>query len=96
MMRDWDEDQPEWEAVEHDFAAAWRWRPKPLSPVFRREDTIPEGEFSMRHHAAVFLVDHRGNQPARDRPGVRAAKRPRMKPMQSVSPHFRVVRSPTS
>jgi dihydrofolate reductase len=28
IMRYWDEDQPEWEAVEHDFAAAWRAQPK--------------------------------------------------------------------
>jgi len=40
-MRYRDEDQPEWGAVEHDFAAAWRAQPKPLSPVFRREGTIP-------------------------------------------------------
>jgi dihydrofolate reductase len=24
VMRYWDEDQPDWDAVEHDFAAAWR------------------------------------------------------------------------
>jgi hypothetical protein len=41
VMRYWDEDQPEWGAVAHDFAAAWRAQPKPLSPVFRREGTIP-------------------------------------------------------
>jgi hypothetical protein len=28
VMRYWDEDRPEWEAVEHDFAAAWRAQPK--------------------------------------------------------------------
>jgi dihydrofolate reductase len=28
IMRYWDEDRPEWGAVEHDFAAAWRPRPK--------------------------------------------------------------------
>ncbi len=28
VMRYWDEDQPEWEVVEHDFAAAWRAQPK--------------------------------------------------------------------
>jgi dihydrofolate reductase len=28
IMRYWDEDQPGWEAHEHDFAAAWRSRPK--------------------------------------------------------------------
>ena len=28
IMRYWDEDQPDWEAVEHDFAAAWRAQPK--------------------------------------------------------------------
>jgi dihydrofolate reductase len=28
MMRYWDEDRPEWGAVEHDFAAAWRAQPK--------------------------------------------------------------------
>ena len=28
VMRYWDEDQPDWGAVEHDFAAAWRARPK--------------------------------------------------------------------
>ena len=27
-MRYWDEDRPEWGAVEHDFAAAWRAQPK--------------------------------------------------------------------
>ncbi len=27
-MRYWDEDRPEWGAVEHDFAAAWRRQPK--------------------------------------------------------------------
>ena len=26
-MRYWDDDQPEWSAVEHDFAAAWRAHP---------------------------------------------------------------------
>jgi riboflavin biosynthesis pyrimidine reductase len=28
MMRYWDEDRPEWDAIEHDFAAAWRPQPK--------------------------------------------------------------------
>lgn len=28
LMRYWDEDQPDWEAPEHDFAAAWRSQPK--------------------------------------------------------------------
>lgn len=28
VMRYWDEDQPGWEAHEHDFAAVWRNRPK--------------------------------------------------------------------
>jgi dihydrofolate reductase len=28
IMRYWDEDQPEWEAHEHDFAAVWRSQPK--------------------------------------------------------------------
>ena len=28
IMRCWDEDQPEWDADEHDFAAAWRAKPK--------------------------------------------------------------------
>jgi dihydrofolate reductase len=28
IMRYWDEDRPEWDAVGHDFAAAWRARPK--------------------------------------------------------------------
>jgi dihydrofolate reductase len=28
VMRYWDEDQPEWEVVEHDFAALWRAQPK--------------------------------------------------------------------
>ena len=27
-MRYWDEDQPDWEEVEHDFAALWRAKPK--------------------------------------------------------------------
>ena len=28
IMRYWDEDHPEWDAEEHDFAAAWRKQPK--------------------------------------------------------------------
>ena len=28
VMRYWDEDQPEWDNAEHDFAAAWRKQPK--------------------------------------------------------------------
>jgi len=28
VMRYWDEDRPEWDAVERDFAAAWRAQPK--------------------------------------------------------------------
>ena len=28
VMRYWDEDQPDWTAEEHDFAAAWRNQPK--------------------------------------------------------------------
>ena len=28
IMRYWDEDQPDWDAEEHDFAAAWRSKPK--------------------------------------------------------------------
>ena len=28
VMRYWDDDQPEWDAAEHAFAAAWRRQPK--------------------------------------------------------------------
>ncbi len=28
IMRYWDEDQPDWDAVDHEFAAAWRSQPK--------------------------------------------------------------------
>jgi dihydrofolate reductase len=28
LMRYWDDDRPEWDAVEHAFAAAWRKQPK--------------------------------------------------------------------
>jgi dihydrofolate reductase len=28
VMRYWDDDQPEWDAAEHEFAAAWRKQPK--------------------------------------------------------------------
>jgi hypothetical protein len=28
VMRYWDEERPEWDAEEHDFAAAWRSQPK--------------------------------------------------------------------
>jgi dihydrofolate reductase len=28
LMRYWDDDQPEWDAAEHAFAAAWRNQPK--------------------------------------------------------------------
>src|SRR5258708_16325719 len=32
IMHYWDEDRPEWDAVEHDFAAAWRAQPKYVLP----------------------------------------------------------------
>lgn len=28
VMRYWDEDKPDWEEIEHDFASAWRSKPK--------------------------------------------------------------------
>ena len=28
IMRYWDEDRPEWDAEDHEFAAAWRGQPK--------------------------------------------------------------------
>ena len=28
VMRYWDDDRPEWEEIEHSFAAAWRSKPK--------------------------------------------------------------------
>jgi dihydrofolate reductase len=28
VMRYWDEDQPEWDEIEHDFAQVWRSKPK--------------------------------------------------------------------
>src|SRR5580704_2479072 len=28
VMRYWDEDQPDWDAGDHDFASAWRGKPK--------------------------------------------------------------------
>jgi len=28
VMRYWDEDQPDWDEMDHDFAAAWRGQPK--------------------------------------------------------------------
>jgi hypothetical protein len=28
LMRYWEEDRPEWDAIAHDFAAAWRAQPK--------------------------------------------------------------------
>jgi dihydrofolate reductase len=28
VMRYWDEDRPEWDAADHDFAAVWRAQPK--------------------------------------------------------------------
>ena len=28
IMRYWDEDQPDWDAVDHEFASAWRAQPK--------------------------------------------------------------------
>jgi hypothetical protein len=28
VMRYWDEDQPGWDEIEHDFAQAWRQKPK--------------------------------------------------------------------
>jgi hypothetical protein len=37
VMRDWDDDQPDWDAVERDFAAAWR--ATPMWVVSRRGPT---------------------------------------------------------
>jgi dihydrofolate reductase len=53
VMRYWDDDQPDWDAVELDFAAAWRARPKWV--VSRTLDSVGPNATLVRDDAGAFV-----------------------------------------
>lgn len=53
VMRYWDEDQPDWEAVEFDFAAAWRAKPKWV--VSRTLESVGPDATLIRDDAGTFV-----------------------------------------
>jgi hypothetical protein len=48
VMRYWDEDHPEWDAAERDFAAAWRDRPIRRPSQALGAPASPSGSISLR------------------------------------------------
>ena len=53
VMRYWDDDQPDWEAVEYDFAAAWRAKPKWV--LSRTLESVGPNATLVRDDAGVFV-----------------------------------------
>jgi len=53
LMRYWDDDQPEWDAVARDFAAAWRATPKWV--VSRTLESVGPNATLVRDHAGAFV-----------------------------------------
>ncbi|MEO7456866.1 MAG: dihydrofolate reductase family protein [Gemmatimonadaceae bacterium] len=53
VMQYWDAEQPDWDAVEHDFAAAWRARPKWV--VSRTLESVGPNATLVRDDAGAFL-----------------------------------------
>jgi dihydrofolate reductase len=53
VMRYWDEDRPDWDDVERDFAAAWR--PKPKWVVSRTLDSVGPNATLVRDGAGAFV-----------------------------------------
>jgi dihydrofolate reductase len=53
VMRYWDDDQPDWDAVERDFAAAWRAKPKWV--VSRTLESVGPDATLVRDDAGAFV-----------------------------------------
>jgi hypothetical protein len=53
VMRYWDDDQPDWDAVERDFAAAWRAKPKWV--VSRTLESVGPNATLVRDDAGAFV-----------------------------------------
>lgn len=53
VMRYWDEDQPDWQAIEHDFADAWRAQPKWV--VSRTIDAVGPNATLVRDGVGAFV-----------------------------------------
>ena len=53
VMRYWDDDQPDWDDIEHDFAAAWRVQPKWV--VSRTLESVGPNATLARDDAGAFV-----------------------------------------
>jgi dihydrofolate reductase len=53
VMRYWDDDRPDWGAVEHDFASAWRAKPKWV--VSRTLESVGPNATLVRDGAGAFV-----------------------------------------
>jgi len=53
VMRYWDDDQPDWDAIERDFAAAWRAKPKWV--VSRTLESVGPNATLVRGDAGAFV-----------------------------------------
>jgi dihydrofolate reductase len=53
IMRYWDEDRPDWDATEHDFAAAWRTKPKWV--LSRTLESVGPNATLVRDDAGAFV-----------------------------------------
>ena len=53
VMRYWDDDQPDWDAVERDFASAWRAKPKWV--VSRTLGSVGPNATLVRDDAGAFV-----------------------------------------
>jgi dihydrofolate reductase len=53
VMRYWDDDQPDWDAGDHDFAAVWRAKPKWV--VSRTLESVGPNATLVREDVGVFV-----------------------------------------
>jgi dihydrofolate reductase len=61
VMRYWDDDQPDWEQHEHDFAAAWRSKPKWV--LSRSLKEVGPNATLISEDAATFVRKLKSEQP---------------------------------
>ncbi len=66
IMRYWDEDRPEWDAGDHDFAAVWREQPKwvvsrTLKSVGTRQAVLCRRQATAPHHCQRSRWRRRGS-----------------------------------
>jgi dihydrofolate reductase len=61
VMRYWDDDQPDWEQHEHDFAAAWRSKPKWV--LSRSLKEVGPNATLINDDAATFVRKLKSEQP---------------------------------